>query len=137
MSEETGIQGQVIVPKKRTSWDELDFYILREIFEKEFVGTRIITKSFFFKQSEFKGKITWRDVDKREVDKKELVVLYRLKRLARLGIILINKTNIRGRIENEYLLASEKVKINRRRFPDCKGKEILLKVNGKWEGFQL
>jgi len=104
------------------TYDELDFFILKEIFfAKPSTTTWEITKKYFGTNHSLDFII-----------KKHILVKSRLKRMAKEGLIIISKNGRR----NEYNLIKDKIRFCRHKFPNGYKKAILIK-NDKWMAFEL
>ena len=120
--------------KNKIVLDDLDLFIIKEIYERELTGTRILAVDYFFKNVDKKelGKL-WR-----EVDPKDVLINLRLKRLRRFGLVNVKKMKKNNGTErNEYSLNLKNIEISNHNFPDRKSKSILLKVNHKWQIFEI
>ena len=103
-------------------YDELDFFIIRNIYEnKKGISTWDLAKKYF--NISIKSK-----EDGRMVNKKNILIKYRLKRMSDEGFVLIN---------DEIILIKERVKFQKHKFPDGYHQAILIKEEDRWCIFQL
>ena len=107
---------------RMATYDDLDFFILKEIFfSKPSITTWEITIKYFGKN---------RDLN--FIMKKHILIKSRLKRMAKEGLIIISK----NKGKNEYNLIKDKIKFCKHKFPNGYKKAILIK-NNKWMAFEL
>lgn len=111
--------------------DKLDLFILREIFEKEVTGTRIMAKEYFFKDKDLNYEKSWKDVDA-----KEMLILLRLKKLKSLNLVSVTREGD-GRKKNVYTLIEKNIQLINHKFNGKLSKAIQIKINDKWIIFQL
>jgi hypothetical protein len=113
--------------------DDLDIFLLKEIWERDTTGTRILAKDYFFKDANLereKGLY-------QKIDAKDMLINLRLKRMGKLGLVsVIRKKSDIGRERNEYLL-TKNIVIKKYKFPNRISKAILLRIDNRWHIFEI
>lgn len=108
-------------------FDDIDLYLLKTIWDKEEIGTWQLAKDYF--------KL---NCDCHAIGLKNQLIKDRLTRLSKVGLITITKSKPNGKIsKNIYTLNLKNLEVGRHHFPDKYAKAICLKINNKWEVFQI
>jgi len=108
--------------------DELDIFLIYEIYKRDETTTWKITKKYY-------GIVPKSEEDYRNVYDKLQLVKFRLKKLSKMNLVSITKepkTN-----KNIYHLILKNVKVGTHKFPDKKAKAVYLRLNNKWQIFEV
>ena len=113
-----------------TILDNLDIFLIKEIYERRLTGTRVLAKDYFFKDSRERNLCE-------KIDSKDMLINGRLKSLSKLGLVEISiKKGEFGKNRREYSLTNSII-IKKFKFKDKLSKSILLKIDGRWIAFEL
>ncbi len=108
-------------------FDELDFFILNQIWSKRNTTTWKIAKNSLGVGDNYPRE---RKVELNSLHEK---IKNRLKKMSEVGLVSISKDSNN---KNIYDLNTKNIKIGRHKFPDKYSNAICLRVNAKWEVFQ-
>ena len=108
--------------------DELDIFLIYEIYNRDETTTWEITKKYY-------GIVPKSEEEYRTVFAKLILIKFRLKKLSKMGLVSIKKepkTN-----KNIYNLILKNIKVGTHKFPDKKAKAVYLRLNNKWQIFEV
>lgn len=107
--------------------DDLDFLIITKIYNNKSYGTWNLAEDYV--------KSRYGDLTKKGLINKECMkIISRLERLSNIGIILITRDEKGKRV---YNFIKENIKMKEYKFPTGIHKAVLLRINYKWNIYQI